>query len=64
LNIPSVSATFDRAFFNDNPAPFYSIVKELFLPIQDAKIKPGNFHTFISLLHKKGLLLRNFTQKY
>jgi len=49
---------FDIEYFNFNPQPFFSFVKELF---------PGNFtpspsHYFIRLLEEKGKLLRNYTQ--
>ena len=56
--LPYAEAIFDLNFFQRNPKPFHRLCKELW---------PGNFsptptHTFIRLLHEKGLLLRCFTQ--
>ncbi|SPN99987.1 related to NAD-dependent histone deacetylase [Cephalotrichum gorgonifer] len=58
LNLPHPEAVFDIAFFRENPEPFYVLAKELY---------PGNFHptvshAFISLLAKKNLLHKLFTQ--
>jgi NAD-dependent histone deacetylase SIR2 len=49
---------FELSFFRNNPYPFYTLAHELY---------PGNFrptisHSFIRLLHQKGLLLKLFTQ--
>lgn len=57
-NIPQPEAIFDIEFFEENPLPFCKLAKEL---------RPGNYlptktHVFITLLHKRGLLLRCFTQ--
>ncbi|XP_023270279.1 NAD-dependent protein deacetylase sirtuin-3, mitochondrial-like, partial [Seriola lalandi dorsalis] len=45
-------------FFHRNPNPFFALAKELY---------PGNYqpnltHHFVRLLHKKGQLLRMYTQ--
>ncbi|ETN39924.1 uncharacterized protein HMPREF1541_06151 [Cyphellophora europaea CBS 101466] len=58
LNLPYPEAVFDIGYFKNNPLPFYALAHELY---------PGNFrptvtHSFISLLHKKGRLLKLFTQ--
>ncbi|PKS09521.1 hypothetical protein jhhlp_004138 [Lomentospora prolificans] len=58
LNLPYPEAVFDIQFFRKNPRPFYVLAKELY---------PGNFHptlshAFISLLAKKGILHKLFTQ--
>ncbi|RYO93063.1 hypothetical protein DL764_008035 [Monosporascus ibericus] len=58
LNLPHPEAVFDIDFFVENPQPFYVLAKELY---------PGNFsptisHVFISLLAKKNLLRKLFTQ--
>jgi NAD-dependent histone deacetylase SIR2 len=58
LNLPYPEAVFTLDFFRENPVPFYVLAKELY---------PGNFyptiaHSFIALLHEKGLLKMLFTQ--
>ncbi|KAL5392791.1 hypothetical protein DPSP01_000490 [Paraphaeosphaeria sporulosa] len=58
LNLPYAEAVFDIGYFRDNPLPFYTLAQELY---------PGNYrptitHSFINLLHQKGLLLKLFTQ--
>lgn len=45
-------------FFQQNPAPFFRLAKELF----PGKLKPTPCHYFIRLLHEKGMLLRTYTQ--
>ncbi|XP_019723101.1 NAD-dependent protein deacetylase sirtuin-3, mitochondrial isoform X1 [Hippocampus comes] len=57
-NLPYAEAIFEIAFFHHNPKPFFALSKELY---------PGNYqpnltHYFVRLLHKKGLLLRMYTQ--
>lgn len=54
FNLPTPEAIFDIDYFRRDPRPFYLLAKELF---------PGNFaptpaHSFMKLLHDKGLLLR------
>jgi len=56
--LPFAEAIFDLGFFQSNPKPFHRLCKELW---------PGNFqptptHSFIRLLHDKGVLMRCFTQ--
>ncbi|EXX77550.1 uncharacterized protein OCT59_005549 [Rhizophagus irregularis] len=57
-NLPYPEAIFDMTYFKENPEPFFSLAKELF---------PGNFmptltHYFLTLLYRKNILLRCFTQ--
>mmetsp|Transcript_36742 Transcript_36742/g.116976 ORF Transcript_36742/g.116976 Transcript_36742/m.116976 type:complete len:335 (-) Transcript_36742:386-1390(-) len=56
--LPYAEAIFDLEFFRCNPQPFYRLCKELW----PGRYKPTPAHVFISLLEKKGLLLRCFTQ--
>ncbi|KAH7081488.1 DHS-like NAD/FAD-binding domain-containing protein [Paraphoma chrysanthemicola] len=58
LNLPYAEAVFDIAYFRNNPLPFYTLAQELY----PGKYRPTITHSFISLLHKKGLLLKLFTQ--
>uniref|UniRef100_A0A6B0VB07 Putative sirtuin 5 n=1 Tax=Ixodes ricinus TaxID=34613 RepID=A0A6B0VB07_IXORI len=57
-NLPSPEAIFEIGYFRRNPAPFYSLARQLFP--QD--LKPTLSHYFLRLLHEKGLLLRLYTQ--
>ncbi|KAH8280160.1 hypothetical protein KR018_012565, partial [Drosophila ironensis] len=57
-NLPHPTAIFDLDYFEKNPAPFFSLAKELY---------PGSFvptpaHYFVRLLDEKGLLQRHYTQ--
>ncbi|KAI9662530.1 MAG: Sir2 histone deacetylase Hst2 [Bathelium mastoideum] len=58
LQLPYPEAVFDISFFRNNPLPFYTLAHELY----PGRYRPTITHSFISLLHKKGLLLRLFTQ--
>ncbi|KAI2486258.1 NAD-dependent deacetylase sirtuin-2 [Pyrenophora tritici-repentis] len=58
LNLPYPEAVFDIGFFRNNPEPFYALAQELY----PGKFRPTITHSFIYLLHKKGLLLKLFTQ--
>ena len=58
LNLPFAEAVFDISYFRINPLPFYTLAHELY----PGKYKPTVGHSFISLLHKKGKLLKLFTQ--
>ena len=49
---------FDISYFRQNPHPFYTLAHELY----PGKYRPTITHSFISLLHKKKLLLKLFTQ--
>ncbi|KAM7288570.1 putative sirtuin type [Ixodes scapularis] len=57
-NLPSPEAIFEIGYFRRNPAPFYSLARQLFP--QD--LKPTLSHYFLRLVHEKGLLLRLYTQ--
>lgn len=57
-NLPYPEAVFDIDYFQDNPAPFFTLAKELY---------PGNYeptlsHCFIKLLDEKNILKRVWTQ--
>jgi NAD-dependent histone deacetylase SIR2 len=58
LNLPYAEAVFDIGYFRENPEPFYALAHELY----PGKYRPTITHAFISLLHRKGLLLKCFTQ--
>ncbi|KAF2753677.1 NAD-dependent deacetylase sirtuin-2 [Pseudovirgaria hyperparasitica] len=58
LNLPYAEAVFDISFFRNNPEPFYTLAQELY----PGKYRPTITHSFIKLLHDKGLLLKCFTQ--
>ena len=58
LNLPHPEAVFELSFFRENPLPFYTLAQELY----PGKYRPTITHSFINLLHKKGLLLKLFTQ--
>ncbi|GAB4819426.1 hypothetical protein N2152v2_006472 [Parachlorella kessleri] len=57
-NLPYPQAVFEIDFFKANPRPFFLLAKELF----PGTFNPTPTHYFMRLLHKKGLLLRCFTQ--
>ena len=48
-----------RGFYKNNPDPFVQLASELWPGL---KHSPTITHSFIALLEKKGLLLRNYTQ--
>lgn len=58
LNLPYAEAVFDISYFRNNPRPFYELAHELY----PGKYRPTITHSFVSLLHKKGMLLKAFTQ--
>ncbi|RMZ81690.1 hypothetical protein DV737_g2397, partial [Chaetothyriales sp. CBS 132003] len=58
LNLPYAEAVFDIGYFRRNPLPFYTLAHELY----PGKYHPTVTHSFISLLHQKGRLLKLFTQ--
>ncbi|KAF3011182.1 Sir2 histone deacetylase Hst2 [Curvularia kusanoi] len=58
LNLPHPEAVFELDFFRENPLPFYTLAQELY----PGKYRPTITHSFINLLHQKGLLLKLFTQ--
>lgn len=58
LNLPYAEAVFDISYFRSNPRPFYELAHEM----HPGKYRPTVTHSFVSLLHKKGMLLKAFTQ--
>ena len=58
LKLPYAEAVFDISYFRENPTPFYTLAHELY----PGKYRPTVTHSFIRLLHEKGLLLKLFTQ--
>ncbi|KAM5431725.1 Sir2 histone deacetylase Hst2 [Microsporum ferrugineum] len=58
LELPRPQAVFDISYFRQNPHPFYALAREMF----PGKFRPTITHSFIRLLHDKGLLLKLFTQ--
>ena len=57
-NLPYPEAIFEGAYFDRDPKPFYSLVRELF----PETLTPTPTHRFFRLLEKKGVLKRVFTQ--
>jgi len=58
LDLEEPEDVFDISFFRKNPKPFYALARELY----PGRYRPTIAHTFIKLLHDKGLLLKHFTQ--
>lgn len=58
-NLPYPEAIFDLGFFANDPRPFITLAKELYPGV---KYKPNAGHYLVYLLHKKGYLLRMYTQ--
>ncbi|KAG6002250.1 hypothetical protein E4U21_003287 [Claviceps maximensis] len=58
LNLPHAEAVFDISYFREHPEPFYVLAQELY----PGRFHPTVSHVFISLLARKGLLLKLFTQ--
>ncbi|EED23562.1 SIR2 family histone deacetylase, putative [Talaromyces stipitatus ATCC 10500] len=58
LELPDPEAVFNITFFRENPVPFYTLAKELY----PGRYRPTIAHSFITLLHRKGRLLKLFTQ--
>lgn len=58
LNLPYAEAVFDISYFRKNPLPFYTLAHELY----PGRYRPTITHSFIRLLHDKGLLKKLFTQ--
>ncbi|KAM4744196.1 NAD-dependent protein deacetylase sirtuin-3, mitochondrial [Anableps anableps] len=57
-DLPYAEAIFEIGFFHRNPNPFFALAKELY----PGKYRPNLTHYFVSLLHRKGQLLRMYTQ--
>mmetsp|Transcript_15082 Transcript_15082/g.27394 ORF Transcript_15082/g.27394 Transcript_15082/m.27394 type:complete len:361 (-) Transcript_15082:660-1742(-) len=56
--LPFPEAVFDLGFYKSNPDPFVQLASELW----PGTHSPTITHSFIALLEKKGMLLRNYTQ--
>ncbi|PWN25166.1 NAD-dependent deacetylase sirtuin-2 [Jaminaea rosea] len=57
-NLPYPEAIFEIGFFQSNPQPFFTLAQSLY----PGQFLPSKTHYFLSLLAKKGKLLRCFTQ--
>ena len=57
-NLPYPEAVFEGGYFRQNPLPFYGLIRELF----PSTLTPTTTHKFFSLLNKKGILSRIYTQ--
>ncbi|XP_013857258.1 NAD-dependent protein deacetylase sirtuin-3, mitochondrial [Austrofundulus limnaeus] len=57
-NLPYAEAIFEIEFFHRDPTPFFTLARELY----PGNYKPNLTHYFVCLLHKKGQLLRMYTQ--
>jgi NAD-dependent SIR2 family protein deacetylase len=58
-NLPYPEAIFDVDFYNQNPQPFVTLAKEIWPGVN---YRPTLTHCFFSLLDKKGILSRVYTQ--
>jgi NAD-dependent SIR2 family protein deacetylase len=58
-NLPYPEAVFDLSYYKSNPGPFIQLACELWPGICHS---PTITHSFIALLERKGVLLRNYTQ--
>ncbi|KAF4733476.1 NAD-dependent protein deacetylase sirtuin-2, partial [Perkinsus olseni] len=58
FSLPKPEAMFDLSYFKENPAPFTTLVLDLF----PGQYLPTRTHYFIKLLEKKRMLLRLYTQ--
>ena len=59
-SLPRPQAVFEMESFRRNPQPFFSLAKTLY-PVR-GRFAPTKAHYFISLLAKKGYLLRCYSQ--
>ncbi|CAB1425078.1 unnamed protein product [Pleuronectes platessa] len=57
-DLPDPQAMFDIEYFRRDPRPFFKFAKEIF----PGQFQPSPCHKFISMLDKRGKLLRNYTQ--
>ncbi|XP_075331593.1 NAD-dependent protein deacetylase sirtuin-1 [Odontesthes bonariensis] len=57
-DLPDPQSMFDIDYFRRDPRPFFKFAKEIY----PGQFQPSPCHRFISLLDKKGRLLRNYTQ--
>ncbi|KAF2834870.1 putative SIR2 family histone deacetylase [Patellaria atrata CBS 101060] len=58
FDLPHAESVFEISYFRNNPNPFYMLAQEL----DPSKFRPTITHSFIKLVHDKGLLLKLFTQ--
>ncbi|KAF1828715.1 NAD-dependent deacetylase sirtuin-2 [Decorospora gaudefroyi] len=58
LELPYPEAVFNIDFFKQKPEPFYALAQEIY----PGRHRPTITHSFVNLLHRKGLLLKLFTQ--
>ncbi|KAK6540728.1 Sir2 histone deacetylase Hst2 [Orbilia ellipsospora] len=58
LDLPEPEAVFELSYFRTNPLPFYTLAHDLY----PGKYRPTITHSFIRLLHEKGLLKLCWTQ--
>ena len=58
LDLEEPEDVFNIEFFRQNPKPFYALARELY----PGRYRPTIAHSFIKLLHNKGMLLKHFTQ--
>ncbi|KAJ5724926.1 NAD-dependent protein deacetylase hst2-1 [Penicillium malachiteum] len=58
LDLEEPEDVFDIDFFRQNPKPFYALARELY----PGRYRPTIAHSFVKLLHDKGMLLKHFTQ--
>ena len=59
---PRFRTAFDAAGFQQDPSALWTLATDVFGGVRDGSIAPTPAHCFLRLLHKKGLLLRNYTQ--
>ncbi|RHZ71151.1 hypothetical protein CDV55_107486 [Aspergillus turcosus] len=58
LDLEEPEDVFNINFFRENPRPFYALAREL----APGRYRPTIAHSFVKLLHDKGMLLKHFTQ--
>lgn len=58
LGLPFPEAVFSIDYFKQNPFPFYRLVRKFF----PGTFHPTDAHFFVTLLQKKNILLRQYTQ--
>ena len=58
FNLPDPQAMFTLSYYRRNPLPFVTLARELYPSL----FTPSPTHHFLTLLHRKGLLLRCYTQ--
>jgi len=58
FNLPDPQAIFTLSYFRRHPQPFITLARELYPTL----FTPSPAHHFINLLHRRGVLLRCYTQ--